>query len=70
MNEIAIAKKIARWSAEKWKTTVGCIIALVVAFLLGSTFKEKSITDDCKFVGAFRDGAQGYTCSLRVRGAL
>ena len=67
MKELIDFKKAWDWCASKWRTSFGSIVFAVVAFLFGMAVQEKLITEDCKFMGAFRDGAQAYNCQQRVR---
>ena len=67
MKELIDFKKGWDWCVAKWRTSFGSIVFAVIAFLFGMLVQEKLITEDCKFVGAFRDGAQAYNCQQRVR---
>jgi len=67
MKDLIDFKKLWAWCVERWRTSFGCIVLAVVAFLMGMALEEKLITEDCRFVGSFRDGAQAYNCQPRVR---
>ena len=67
MKELIDFKKGWDWCVAKWRTSFGSIVFAVIAFLFGMLVQEKLITEDCKFMGAFRDGAQAYNCQQRVR---
>lgn len=67
MKDLIDLKKVWSWCAERWRTSFGCIVLSVVAFVSGMQVKEKIITDDCKFMGSFRDGTQAFNCQQRVR---
>ena len=67
MRELIDLKSIWQRVTSRWAQSFGCILLAVFAFLVGGLVKEKAITDDCKFVGAFRDGPQAYNCNPRMR---
>lgn len=67
MKELLDLKKMWDWCAEKWAKSFGCLVLAVIAFWFGSALESKQITDDCKFMGSFRDGSQAYSCQVRVR---
>lgn len=67
MKDLIDLKALWAWLATKWRTSFGCIALALVAFVAGMLTQEKLITDDCRFMGAFRDGAQTYNCQQRVR---
>ena len=67
MKDLIDFKAVWAWLATKWRTSFGCIVLALTAFVFGMIVKEKLITDDCRFMGAFRDGAQTYNCQQRVR---
>ena len=67
MKDLIDLKKLWTWCVERWRTSFGCIVLAVAAFLFGMLFQEKLITEDCRFMGSFRDGAQAYNCQPRVR---
>lgn len=67
MKELIDIKKIYTWCVNRWKDSFGSIVLALVAFMLGMAVKEKFITEDCRFMGSFRDGAQVYNCQQRVR---
>ena len=67
MKELIDIKRIWDWCSGKWKTSFGVVVFMVLAFWLGTAWESKQITDDCKFVGAFRDGPQAYNCNVRAR---
>ena len=67
MKDLIDLKKLWAWCVERWRTSFGCVVLVIVAFLLGTAWESKSITEDCRFMGVFRDGAQAYNCQPRVR---
>ena len=67
MKELIDLKRIWDWCQSKWKTSFSCIVIMLLAFWFGMAVQEKLITEDCKFMGAFRDGPQAYNCNPRVR---
>lgn len=67
MKELLDLKRLWDWCASKWGRSFGCVALIVIAFWFGMVTQEKMITDDCKFVGAFRDGPQAYSCQVRVK---
>jgi len=67
MKELIDFKSLWQRLTEKWKTSFGCILLVVLAFAAGMLWESKTITEDCRFMGAFRDGAQAYSCQPRVR---
>lgn len=67
MKDLIDFKKIWAWCVERWKDSFGCVVLAIVAFLLGTAWESKQVTEDCRFMGSFRDGAQAYNCQARVR---
>lgn len=67
MKELIDFKKVWDWCAGKWGRSFGCIVLMLASFGLGMAWENKQITEDCRFIGAFRDGAQAYNCNARVR---
>ncbi len=67
MKELIDFKSLWFRAIEKWRSSFGCIVLAVVAFAAGMMWESKNITEDCRFMGTFRDGAQAYSCSPRVR---
>ena len=67
MKELIDLKKFWDLCASKWGRSFGCVVLMLLAFWFGMALQEKLITDDCKFVGAFRDGPQAYNCNVRAR---
>ena len=67
MKDLIDLKKIWTWCVNRWKDSFGCVVLAVIAFLLGMAWESKQITEDCRFMGSFRDGAQAYSCSQRVK---
>lgn len=59
--------KFWRHGKEWWARSLGGVVVAVAAFFAGAQYQEKLITEDCKFMGAFREGAQAYNCQQRVR---
>lgn len=67
MKELIDFKPAWEWLTTRWARSFGWVLLVVLAFWFGTVWEAKTITEDCRFVGAFRDGAQAYTCSPRVR---
>ena len=67
MKELIDLKSAWDWMASKWARSFGCVILILLAFVFGMAVKEKEITEDCKFMGAFRDGPQAYNCNQRIK---
>lgn len=67
MKELIDLKSIWGWCASKWRTSFGCIVIAVIAFVFGMLVQEKVIVEDCRFMGSFRDGTQAYNCHPRVK---
>ena len=68
MTEIQeVIEKAKRLFKEWWYRSLAVTVAAVLGFSTGTLVKEKNITEDCKFMGVFRDGAQAYNCQPRVR---
>ena len=67
MKELIEIKQAWEWCVEKWRTPIGSVIFIMLAFWFGMAVKEKLIVDDCKFMGSFRDGAYSYNCSVKPR---
>ena len=66
MNELIDFKKIWDKAVDTWRNHFAAILACVIFFLFGMEVQEKSITDDCRFAKAFRDGSNVYNCELRL----
>lgn len=56
-----------RRSREWWGRSFAVVAISTAAFFSGAQYQEKQITDDCKFMGAFREGTQAYNCQMRAR---
>lgn len=67
MKELIDLKGIWDWCVAKWRTSFGTIVLAVIAFAFGVAYQSKTITEDCRFAKSFRDGAQVYDCTQRVR---
>ena len=67
MKDLIDFKKVWDWCVMRWRTSFGCVVIALIAFWVGMALQEKIITEDCRFMGAFRDGAQAYNCQQRVR---
>lgn len=67
MKELIDIKKFWDWCAAKWAQSFGCMVLAIFSFWFGTAWESKQITDDCKFVGAFRDGPQAYSCQVRIK---
>jgi hypothetical protein len=67
MSEFPWLVKAWNWSVMKWRNSFGTVVLVALAFMLGSAYQTKTITDDCKFSQVFRDGYQAYNCQARAR---
>jgi len=67
MKDLIDFKAIWVWLVEKWRTSFVVFLFSVAGFGAGGAVEKKGIIEDCKFMGAFRDGAQAYNCNPRVR---
>ncbi len=67
MKELLDLKRIWEWLKRTWATSFGCTLLAIVSFSIGYQLAVKYITEDCRFMGSFRDGVQAYTCQQRVR---
>jgi hypothetical protein len=67
MKDLLDLKKCWEWLVGRWKESFGWIVISVFAFVMGTQWQAKSITDDCKVMGSFRDNTQAYSCQVRVR---
>ena len=67
MKELIDLKRMWDLMVKRWAQSFGCIVLMLLSFWFGMALQEKLITDDCKFVGAFRDGPQAYNCNPRAR---
>jgi len=67
MKELMDIKKGWAWFVSKCKSNIGIIILLCASFTFGYAFAYRQITDDCRFMGSFRDGPYSFTCQVRVR---
>ena len=67
MKELIDIKRMWDLAVKRWAQSFGCIVLMLLSLWFGMALQEKLITDDCKFVGAFRDGPQAYNCNVRAR---
>jgi hypothetical protein len=67
MKDLLDVKRIWEWLKRSWATSFGCILIALVSFTFGYQLAIKYITEDCRFMGNFRDGPQAYSCQQRVR---
>lgn len=67
MKDLIDFKAIWVWMIERWRTSFVTVLFTVAGFGAGGAYNEKSIVDDCKFMGSFRDGIQAYNCTPRAR---
>ena len=67
MRDLIDFNKVWDWCVMRWRTSFGCVVIALIAFWVGMALQEKIITEDCRFMGSFRDGAQAYNCQPRVR---
>lgn len=59
--------KAWRYGREWWARSLGVVLVAAIGFFSGAQVQEKQITEDCKFMGMFREGPQAYNCSPRMR---
>ena len=50
-----------------WAKSLLLVVVTVISCLFGMILENKQITEDCRFMGVFRDGPQAYNCQPRVR---
>lgn len=50
-----------------WAKSLFLVVIAVISCLFGMAWENKQITEDCRFMGVFRDGPQAYNCQPRVR---
>lgn len=62
-----VIDRLKRMFKEWWYRSLAVTVAAILGFAAGSALEEKFIVDDCKFMGAFRDGTQVFNCQPRVR---
>ena len=67
MKDLIDLKKIWVWCVSRWRDSFGSVVLAVFAFVMGVLWESKQITEDCRFMGSFRDGAQAYNCQPRVK---
>jgi len=67
MKDLIDFKAIWIWLVERWRTSFVTFLFTVAGFSAGGAVNEKSIVDDCRFMGSFRDGIQAYNCTPRAR---
>ena len=67
MKELLDLKRIWEWLKRTWATSFGGTLLALVSFFIGYQLAVKHITEDCRFMGNFRDGPQAYNCQQRVR---
>ena len=67
MRDLIDLKAIWMRIVEGWRTSFVTVLFTVAGFGAGGAAYQKSIVDDCKFMGSFRDGIQAYNCTPRAR---
>lgn len=67
MKDLIDFRAIWIWMVERWRTSLMTVLLTVAGFGAGGAVNEKSIVDDCKYMGSFRDGIQAYNCTPRAR---
>lgn len=67
MKELLDIKSIWQTLKAKWATSFGCVVLAIIAFAFGYFWAIKEVTEDCRFMGSFRDGTQAFSCQARVR---
>lgn len=67
MNGQVNIKTIWRQCTALWGKSMGAVALIVLSFFIGGAVERKSLVDDCKFAGAFRDGSQPFLCQPTVR---
>ena len=58
--------KIKKWFVGVWANAMGVVLALILGVLLGITYKQSDIMDDCKYAGSFRVHSQAYNCQRKI----
>lgn len=67
MNGQVDIKTIWKQCTTLWGKSLGAVTLMVLAYFIGGAVERKSLVDDCKFAGAFRDGTQPFICQPTVR---
>lgn len=67
MKELLDLEKIWQFLKVKWKDSFGWVVIAVIMFFFGIAWEQKQTTDDCKYIGSFRDGPQAYSCQVRIK---
>ena len=67
MKDLIDLKKGWLWFINKCRTNAGLVLLIVAGFIFGYALAHRDITDDCKFMGNFRDGPYVFNCSVRQR---
>jgi len=65
-NELIQVKDWVKKMRTMWAASLGVILALIAGVLIGILAVEARIINDCKYIGNFRIGDQGYTCARRI----
>ena len=54
-------------AAKSWLArSIWCLVALAAGVLLGITYGEGRIIDDCRFSNSFRVGTQAFNCQRKM----
>ena len=59
-------RKFKQWCKSVWAESLGVVIALVLAILIGVLYRQTDITEDCRYSGSFRVGTQAFNCQRRM----
>lgn len=62
MNELIDLTKLQNWIQNKWRASLGIIVALVLGILIGILSVEWRVIDDCKYLKSFRFGNMAFNC--------
>ena len=67
MKDLLDLKKALQLFVNRCQNSLGWLILLAISFAPGDAWATKQITEDCRFMGNFRDGPYSYTCQVRIR---
>ena len=65
-NDLIQVKDWVKKMRTMWAASLGVVLALIAGVLIGMLAVEGRIINDCKYIGNFRIGDQGYACSRRT----
>lgn len=58
--------KIKKAFQGAWANSLGIVVALILGLILGVTYKQNDIMEDCKYSGSFRVHSQAYNCQRKI----